>query len=77
MGSLHWFGIFLTAMIQISFITPPVGINVIIMRRLSGLPMGQIFSGVGWFFITSLVFGALLIIFPDLATWLPNVMISK
>jgi tripartite ATP-independent transporter DctM subunit len=72
-----WFGIFLTVMIQISLITPPVGINVIIMKRLSGLPMGQIFGSVGWFFIMSLVFVVILIIFPGLATWLPNVMIPK
>jgi TRAP-type C4-dicarboxylate transport system permease large subunit len=72
-----WFGIFVTLMIQISLITPPVGTNVIIMRRLSGLPMGQIFGAVGWFFIMSLVFTAILIVFPSLATWLPNVMISK
>jgi tripartite ATP-independent transporter DctM subunit len=72
-----WFGIFVTLMIQISLITPPVGTNVIIMRRLSGLPMGQIFGAVGWFFIMSLVMTAILIVFPSLATWLPNVMISK
>lgn len=72
-----WFGIFVTVMIQISLITPPVGTNVIIMKRLSGLPMGQIFNAVGGFFVMSLLFVVILIAFPGLATWLPNVMISK
>ena len=71
-----WFGIFVTLMIQISLITPPVGTNVIIMRRLSGISMGQIFGAVGWFFIMALVFVVILIIFPSLATWLPNIMMG-
>lgn len=71
-----WFGIFVTVMIQISLITPPVGTNVIIIKRLSGLSMGKIFIGVGWFFIMSIIFVIILIIFPSLATWLPNIMIG-
>lgn len=71
-----WFGIFLTLMIQISLITPPVGTNVIIMTRLSGLPQGQIFGSVGWYFLLLLVFAVILTVFPSLATWLPGVMSS-
>jgi TRAP-type C4-dicarboxylate transport system permease large subunit len=72
-----WFGIFITVMIQISLITPPVGTNVIIVKRLSGVDMGKIFISVGWFFVMSLIFVAILIVFPQMATWLPNIMISK
>ncbi|MCK9364972.1 MAG: TRAP transporter large permease [Syntrophales bacterium] len=69
-----WFGIFLTLMIQVSLITPPVGTNVIIMTRLSGLPQGQIFGSVGWYFFLLLVFAVILTVFPSLATWLPSIM---
>ena len=69
-----WFGIFLTLMIQISLITPPVGTNVIIMTRLSGLSQGQVFGSVGWYFFLLLAFGLILTLFPSLATWLPSVM---
>jgi tripartite ATP-independent transporter DctM subunit len=72
-----WFGIFLTLMIQTSLITPPVGTNVIIMTRLSGLAQTRIFGSVGWYFVMFIIIAVILAIFPGLATWLPNVMISK
>jgi tripartite ATP-independent transporter DctM subunit len=72
-----WFGVLVTVLIEVSLITPPVGTNVIIIRRLSGLPMGAIFKSVGWFFLMELIVILLLVVFPQLAIWLPNIMISK
>jgi C4-dicarboxylate transporter DctM subunit len=69
-----WFGIIVTVMIEVSLITPPVGTNVIIIKRVSGLPSRQVFSGVGWFFAMELVVVALLVAFPAIALWLPNMM---
>ncbi len=69
-----WFGVLVTVMIEVSLITPPVGTNVIIIQRVSGLPSMQVFRGVGWFFALELVVIALLVLFPALATALPELM---
>ena len=71
-----WFGIIVTVMIEVSLITPPVGTNVIIIKRVSGLPSRQVFSGVGWFFAMELVVVAILVSFPGISLWLPNLMFN-
>jgi len=71
-----WFGVIVTVMIEVSLITPPVGTNVIIIKRVSGLPSRQVFSGVGWFFVMELVVIAFLVTFPIISLWLPNLMFN-
>ena len=54
-----------------ALITPPIGANVFIMRRVAPeVPMEEIFRGVFPFVLGELVVLALLIQFPDLALWL-------
>ena len=63
--NLIWFGILFIKYIEIGLITPPVGMNVYILRSiLPDVPVGTIFRGTGWFFVTELVVLALLIAFP-------------
>ncbi|MBI4777195.1 MAG: TRAP transporter large permease [Deltaproteobacteria bacterium] len=71
-----WFGIVVTVMIEVSLITPPVGTNVIIIKRVSGLPSRQVFAGVAWFVVMEMVVVSLLVLFPALATWLPDRMLN-
>lgn len=71
-----WFGVLVTVMIELSLITPPVGTNVIIIRRVSGLSMGQVFRGVGWFFLMECIVIVFLVMFPAISTWLPNLMLN-
>jgi TRAP-type C4-dicarboxylate transport system permease large subunit len=63
-------------MIELSLITPPVGTNVIIIRKVSGLSMGQVFKGVGWFFVVECIVVVILVMFPALSTWLPDLMLN-
>jgi TRAP-type C4-dicarboxylate transport system permease large subunit len=70
-----WFGVLVTVMIELSLITPPVGTNVIIIRKVSGLSMGQVFKGVGWFFLMECIVIVLLVLFPSISTWLPELML--
>jgi len=54
-------------------ITPPVGINVYIIKGVApDVPMGQMFRGASLFLVGMIVLAALLLIFPILATWLPS-----
>jgi len=71
-----WFGILVTVMIELSLITPPVGTNVIIIKRVSGLPSRQVFAGVAWFVVMEILVVSLLVLFPTLATWLPDRMLN-
>ena len=66
-----WFGVFVVIMAELALITPPIGANVFVMRRVAPeVPMEEIFRGVLPFVVGELGVLALLILFPDLALWL-------
>lgn len=68
-----WLGVFITVMAELALITPPVGLNVFIMRTVvPDVPLTSIFAGVMPFVALCLVLIALLIAWPELATWLPG-----
>lgn len=70
-----WFGIIVTLVMEMSLITPPVGVNVFIISGIAReVPMYTIFRGVIPFFIAMLVTIALLVMFPQIALFLPNTM---
>ena len=66
--SLLWFGIVLTKMLEIGMITPPVGMNVLVIKGVVGklVPTMAIFRGVFWFLVMDLAVLALLIAFPGI-----------
>ncbi|MEP4378281.1 MAG: TRAP transporter large permease [Alphaproteobacteria bacterium] len=69
---LIWFGIFLVVATEISLITPPVGINVFVMKAmLKDVELSTIFAGIMPFFASDILRLILLIFFPALALWLP------
>ncbi|WP_425089049.1 TRAP transporter large permease [Stappia sp.] len=65
---LIWFGIILTKLLEIGMVTPPVGMNVFVIKSVVGnlVTTSQIFRGIGWFLLMDLVVLGLLIAFPDL-----------
>lgn len=69
-----WTGIYLTVLMEIAMITPPIGLNVFVLERAAGVPAHRIFAGVVPFVAASLVLVAALVFFPALATWLPETM---
>ena len=73
-----WFGIVLVKLIEISVITPPVGINLFAVLGAvgDGADFRDVSLGVIPFILFDLIVLALLIIFPELATWLPQQMIG-
>ena len=72
---LIWFGVFAVIMAELALVTPPIGANVFVMRRVEPeVPMGEIFLGVGPFVVGVLAVLALLIAFPELVLWLPRQM---
>lgn len=68
-----WFGVIIVLVVEMGVITPPVGINVYIVKGVApDVPMGRIFKGAALFLIAMIILAALLILFPILATWLPS-----
>ncbi len=70
-----WFGILLVVVIEISLITPPVGLNVFILKiMVRDITLATIFRGVVPFFLADLVRLAILLLFPGLVLFLPRMM---
>jgi TRAP-type C4-dicarboxylate transport system permease large subunit len=72
-----WFGIFMVIVLEMGLISPPVGINVFVVKGIAeDVPMYQIFAGILPFWAAMIVCIALLIAFPQIALILPNTMIQ-
>jgi tripartite ATP-independent transporter DctM subunit len=70
-----WFGVMITLVMEMSLITPPVGINVFIISGISkDVPMYTIFRGILPFWFAILACIIILMIFPEIALFLPNTM---
>ena len=70
-----WFGVIITLVMEMSLITPPVGINVFIISGIAKeVPMYTIFRGILPFWFAMLVCIILLVIFPQIALFLPLTM---
>ncbi|WP_397542191.1 TRAP transporter large permease subunit [Roseovarius salis] len=73
---LIFLGIILVKLLEIGLLTPPVGLNVYVIKGALGdrVALTTIFRGVGWFIAVDLVVLVLLISFPALSLWLPGMM---
>ena len=70
-----WFGILIVRVIEIGLITPPVGINVFVIKGIAkDVPMYTIFRGILPFLIADLCHVTLLIFVPQIALFLPSHM---
>ena len=72
---LIWFGIVVVVVTEISLITPPVGLNVFVLRGvLPDVKTGTIFKGVGPFWVADIIRLTLLILVPSITYLLPSLM---
>lgn len=70
-----WFGVIMVLVLEMGLISPPVGVNVFVVKGLvPDVPIEEIFRGIIPFWIAMLVCVILLILFPDIALLLPNTM---
>ena len=70
-----WFGILALVVVELGLITPPVGMNVFVISAMArDTPMLQTFKGVVPFFCMEIVRVGLLLAFPALVLWLPEVL---
>ena len=71
-----WFGVFLILMVELSQITPPVGFNLFVIQGLTGEKIGTIAKAAFPFFLLMILTTALLTIFPQIALYLPSLMVK-
>jgi C4-dicarboxylate transporter DctM subunit len=69
-----WFGVLYVVNMQIGLITPPMGLELFMMRTAFNIPVDKLLKGVLPFLITLFIFLAILIAFPQLSLWLPSMM---
>ncbi len=70
-----WFGVVMVIVLEMGLISPPVGVNVFVVKSIAeDVPMGQIFAGIIPFWIAMGVCLAIIVAFPEIALFLPNTM---
>ena len=70
-----WFGILIVVIVEIGLISPPVGMNLFVLKTLlPQVPTGVVFRGVLPFMFADCVRLAILIAFPIISLWLPGMM---
>jgi C4-dicarboxylate transporter, DctM subunit len=70
------FGVLVVRMVEIGLITPPVGLNVYVLKGVApNVSMSDMFRGCGWFVCTDIVNLAILLMFPQIILLIPQTMI--
>ncbi len=72
-----WFGILICVTLMIGGIIPPIAIYVFILGNITGIPFKTIYKGVVPFLSALVLALIILFLFPQIATWLPNLMMGK
>jgi tripartite ATP-independent transporter DctM subunit len=72
-----WFGVLVVVVVELGLITPPVGINVFVLRGATDIPLYSIFRGVIPFVIADVIVLIILFIFPKISLYLPQLMMGR
>ena len=69
-----WFGVLMVVLVELSFISPPIGINLFVVQGVTRVPLHDVVIGIIPFVISFVIGLAILIIFPQVSLFLPNLM---
>jgi len=69
---LIWFGIFIVMLVEIAEVTPPVGFNLFVLQNMTGRDSNVIAMASLPFFAMLVLAIAIITVFPDVVTWLPD-----
>jgi len=67
-----WYGVLLMINLELAMITPPVGMNLFVIKGITDAPLAEVVKGAAPFVLLMLAGLAVLIAVPGLATWLPH-----
>ena len=72
-----WFGIIVVKMAELCLITPPIGLNCFVVAGVRPEISAQdVFRGASPFFIADVITVGVLIVFPQIVLWLPNILLG-
>jgi len=74
---LLWFGIYVVLVVEMSQITPPVGFNLFVLQSLTGRSILYVARTAIPFFVLMVVAVAMIVAFPEIATFLPRYMTAR
>ena len=70
-----WYGVMMVIVVEMGLITPPVGLNAFVIKgQLPDVPISAIFIGIVPFLAAHVILIALLVLFPQIALWLPQAL---
>lgn len=72
-----WVGILYVTNMEIALITPPMGINLFMVRNTFDIKTNELLKGILPFLVVLVLFLALMVAFPELSLWLPGMMIKR
>jgi TRAP-type C4-dicarboxylate transport system permease large subunit len=71
-----WAGIMICITVMIGCIVPPVAMNVFVVKNITKVPLGIIYTGTAPFLISLILLAALLFMFPEIVLYLPNALMK-
>ncbi|QDY70649.1 TRAP transporter large permease [Qingshengfaniella alkalisoli] len=71
-----WFGIIVIKLLEVGLVTPPIGLNVYVIKGALGnlVTLPEVFKGVTWFIVMDFVALVLIILIPAMSLWLPSLL---
>ncbi|MCP1328403.1 TRAP transporter large permease subunit, partial [Halomonas sp. 707D4] len=74
--NLVWFGIIVVKLLEVGLVTPPIGLNVYVIKGSLGnsVRLSEVFKGVSWFIVMDIVALLLIVLIPALSLYLPQKM---
>jgi C4-dicarboxylate transporter DctM subunit len=69
-----WFGVWVTALMEMALITPPIGLNLFVIQGIGKTGMRDVVIGTFPFMILLLIGLIIMFVWPELSTWLPGTM---
>jgi TRAP-type C4-dicarboxylate transport system permease large subunit len=75
--NMIWFGVLIVIVLEMGLISPPVGMNVFVVKGIApGVSLQTIFGGIWPFWFAMMGCVILILLFPDIAMFLPNTMFN-
>jgi len=71
---LIWFGVYVVILVEIGLITPPIGFNLFVLQKVTGVQLPHVAMSAFPYLLLLLLGVALIWFFPGLATWLPSLI---
>jgi C4-dicarboxylate transporter, DctM subunit len=71
-----WYGVLLVINLELAQITPPVGMNLFTIKAITGSPLGPIVRGAAPYVLLMIAVMAMVMVWPQIALWLPGTMLG-